>query len=320
LFVSFLLAVLAGCTPARVREADRSVGLYHLEPWQFENQPGRVMVTPHYRIHVTLKEGNEEGDLNDASAGQLAVLMESAYEQYRKLLPDVSPSERPLECFVFASRRDWARFTAKHAGKNAAIYLQIQRGGYTQGDVFVAFWVGPDSTRSLAAHEGWHQFAGRHFVGRIPPALEEGLACLFEQQRWEDGRPIFSIESNTRRARAVALLIYEKRLLPLAELVTLHAGQVVESKVIGTEGWYGQVWALASFLRDGDGGAHRAGLQNLLNDAAAGTIFDPTGTHQRVDIAWDSRGVVPMFEHYFGMPIDRLDRAFRAYMKQFETE
>ena len=73
--------------------------------------------------------------------------------------------------------------TARHTGMDAAIYLQITRGGYTIGDWFVSYYVGENATYSVASHEGWHQYVARNFRGRLPPFLEEGTASSDEKER-----------------------------------------------------------------------------------------------------------------------------------------
>ena len=51
--------------------------------------------------------------------------------------PDVKLSPNPLDCYIFESRQEWANFTKRHTGADAAVYLQINRGGYTLNDWFV---------------------------------------------------------------------------------------------------------------------------------------------------------------------------------------
>ena len=65
-----------------------------------------------------------------------------ALEEYRSLAPDVLTSDRPMQCYLFESRSEWAAFTKAHTGEDAPIYLRVNRGGYTVGDWFVAYWIG----------------------------------------------------------------------------------------------------------------------------------------------------------------------------------
>jgi len=73
--------------------------------------------------------------------------------------------------------QQWGEVYRKHKGEDATVYLQINRGGYTVGDWFVAYFLG-----------GYRQYPSRpprDFIStgaapseRIPPFLEEGLACM----------------------------------------------------------------------------------------------------------------------------------------------
>jgi hypothetical protein len=315
--------VLAGCAGGGRGRAAGALRLLPEEEWRFGTHPGRIILAPNYRLHATLTEEKDDAHLlTPAAAQRVAMLMEAARGEYQRVTPGLSvPAEaRPLECYLFATRRQWAEFTARHAGEHASIYLQINRGGYTQGDVFVAFWLGDDSTMSVAAHEGWHQYLGRHFSGRLPPALEEGLACTFENVRWSDGRPVFDRESNYRRSRALGKAVADRQLVPLQRLLRMHAGEVVEQGVDGVEAWYGQAWALARFLWIGENGRYRVGLQKLLADAAAGTIVDPTGSHRDKKQPWDPSGVGVMFEHYFGKSLEEMDGEYRQFVKQYDVD
>ena len=89
--------------------------------------------------------------------------------EYQKIAPGVPITDKPMECYLFGSRGEWIAFTRQHTGVEANIYLQINRGGYTIRDWYVAYYIGSSATCSVAAHEGWHQFVSRHFKGRLPP-------------------------------------------------------------------------------------------------------------------------------------------------------
>ena len=74
-----------------------------------------------------------------------------------------------MACYLFQTRDEWAAFTRTRTGADAAIYLQINRGGYTVRDWYVAYFIGDLGTYSVAAHEGFHQYVARHFRSRLPP-------------------------------------------------------------------------------------------------------------------------------------------------------
>src|SRR5690606_35605509 len=118
-------------------------------------------------------------------------------------------------------------FTRRKTGPMARTYLQIAYGAYAIGDVFVAYDIGDYRTLSVAAHEGWHQFASRHFQGRLPAFLEEGVATLFEDTTTLDPLPRWDLSVNAHRAHGLWRSIERRYIFSLDELVTLHAGEII---------------------------------------------------------------------------------------------
>ena len=185
--VALLLLLLGGCASAAgpvdggtiraTTDGPADAVAFTADPWSYLGHPGAVLHTPHYDIYTTATNA----DLRR----RLPAVMEGALGEYHKLAPGVPLSGRPMRCYVFGTRDQWVDFTRRNTGPEAYWYLKINRGGYTVRDWFVAYDVGEASTLSVAAHEGWHQFASRHFKGRLPPFLEEGIATMFEDLRWE---------------------------------------------------------------------------------------------------------------------------------------
>ena len=316
-----LLLVCAGCAsrphdlagPARPAPA-------RVEPWLFQGEPGQKVVTPHYVIYTTV----EDEDLV-VSVGQL---MEGALAQYRRLAPAVPASQRPMECYLFQSRDQWAAFTKSRTGADAAIYLQINRGGYTVGDWYVAYFIGDVGTLSVAAHEGWHQYVARHFESRLPPFLEEGLACMFEEVRWggsgepgtRDALPRWSFARNGSRLLGLRNVMESGKVIPLAELAEMHAGQVVDEPGEKIEAFYAQSWAFARFLWEADGGRHRRALRRILTDAANGALFPGNNSRRSDGGLWDPDSARPLLEYYLNSDLPALDAAYRKYMRRLVAE
>src|SRR4051812_36067421 len=98
----------AGGTPA----ASRSSRAGREEPWTFEGRPARSVVTDHYVTHTTIA--------NPDFLRSLAVVQEGALAHYRQFTPGLRLSARPMECYVFAQRSEWARFTQEKTGDDAA--------------------------------------------------------------------------------------------------------------------------------------------------------------------------------------------------------
>ena len=314
--LALLFLCAAGCASTRSELTGPSdPARIRVEPWRFEGKPAKKLVTPHYLIYTTV-----EDEEIVASVGQL---MEGALSQYRRLAPAVAATDEPMECFLFQSRHQWASFTKGKTGADAAIYLQINRGGYTVGDWYVAYFIGDVGTLSVAAHEGWHQYVARHFESRLPPFLEEGLACMFEEVYWGDGRragsgplPRWNFSRNRSRMLGLRNAVEGDRLLPLAELASMHAGQVVDQPGEQIEAFYAESWAFAKFLWDGEGGRHRPALRRILTDAANGNLFPGNNSRKTDGGLWDPESARPLLEHYLGSDLEAVDVAFRTYAQR----
>jgi hypothetical protein len=221
-----------------------------------------------------------------------------------------------MDCYVFAERTEWARFTAAKTGQDAAVYLQINRGGYTRLDWFVAYYIGDNGTFAVAAHEGWHQYVARHFKTRLPPFLEEGIATMFENIRWETNLPRWDLGVNPNRIQKLRRAIDDHQLFPLAQLIGMHAGDVVGLHGGKIEAFYAQDWAFAVFLLHGDHSRHRAALQKLLADTANGTAYLPGELpHSVLPDAWEPRSVKPLLERYLGEDLATIDREYQVFIQ-----
>jgi hypothetical protein len=267
----------------------------------------KIVRTPHYKIYSTI---TDRPDLLD----HMAQLMEGANAMYRQMAPGLPDTGQPLQCYLFATRPQWDDFTAEHTGLDANVYLKINRGGYTVHDWYVAYYIGDIATYSVAAHEGWHQYVNRHFRGRLPPFLEEGLACMYENVEWSDNLPRWNLSINSTRALSLRRAMDAGQTFPLDKLITLHAGEVVNMSGLHIEAFYAQDWAFARYLWEGENGKYRPALQRLLADTAAGTVFDPTGSHRRSYLPWNPNGVRPMLEHYLGEDLSVTDSGFKQFM------
>jgi len=249
-------------------------------------------------------------------AALLPQVMEGALSQYQKVAPGTGASDTPLECFIFNQRDEWEAFTKSHAGPDASIYLQIRRGGYSIKDRYVAYDIGRYATASVAAHEGWHQYVARHFVGRLPPFLEEGLACMFEGISWKDDLPRWNLSINQVRVQALRRAVENNKLWPLERIVAMHAGEVVEENGEKVDAFYAQAWVFAKFLYEAENARFRPNLQRWLSETAYGTVYDPTHTHNKAGGAWNRAGVKPMLEHYLNMDFATIDKLYQAYLRK----
>jgi hypothetical protein len=279
-----------------------------VQQWAFGEEKAKLLESKHYHVYTTIKE-DEVLDL-------LPQVMEGALSMYQQIAPGVPLGDRPMDCFIFRWRSEWDEYTQKYAGNDAKVYLQIRSGGYTIYDRYVAYYIGREGTFAVAAHEGWHQFAGRYFKGRMPPFLEEGLACMFETISWKDRLPRWNLSVNTQRAQTLRKAMDAKDTWPLEKLISMHAGDIVGESNDRIDAFYAQCWTFARFLYEGENGKYRPALQKWLEETAAGTVYDPTKSHARAIAPWNRRAVKPMLEHYLGMELPEIDKAFQAYMKK----
>lgn len=310
--MSALLAF--GCSPQRDTAPPHRSTVYsfNTEPWTSERDgDGVILRTEHYAIYTTITDPHYRNALTH--------VMEDAYRRYQALAPSTVDLKTPLECYVFARRSEWESFTTRLTPSDAPTYFRINRGGYTVGDRMAVFSSGQSATLRSAAHEGWHQYAARHLVDRLPPFLEEGIACFFENvQIDERGRPVWELTENHNRSRALRMATETGQLFPLAQLITLHAGEVVEMPGGRVEAFYAQSWAFARFLWDGDNGRYRPAMQRLLGDSIAGKLTEPTSTTAttRPGNVWDSRSAAPLLERYLSEDLPEIDRAYQQFVAQ----
>ncbi|MFN4243165.1 MAG: hypothetical protein ACK4PI_08000 [Tepidisphaerales bacterium] len=287
------------------------------EPWSYtlatgQTVPGWVLTSPNYRLHTTLT--------NTAVAERLIRTLEAGLIAYRDVAPTSAPTTTPMEAWIFAERRHWMDFTRRTTGADARLYLQITRGGYAVGDRFVSYFTAERDALSVAAHEGFHQFVARHFAGRLPPFLEEGLSCTFERVEIETGRGgaeriRINRSINPQRAYSLRTVIDRRATWRLDELIQLHAGRVVGQPGARIEAFYAQSWAFARFLQEYDNGRYLPAFRRWMADTVAGTVVDPTGTHRRAQPLWDPAAVRPILEHYLETDLSTLQQEFAAWCR-----
>ncbi len=301
--LSALVVALAGCasSPRDGWTGPARPSAVSVERWTAREAPASILKSVRYWVYTTVPPG--------ARRDALPQVLEGAYAQYQQLAPATPRDERPMHCFVFDQRRQWEEFTTRRTGADAAMYLQIPRGGYTIDDWFVAYSDGDAALFSAAAHEGWHQYAARHFKGRLPPFLEEGVACLFEPVGMEEGLPRWNLSVNPQRQAALTRAARERRLLPLGQLVTMHAGDVVDLPKPQIETFYAQTWAAARFLLEAEGGRYRPMFQKLLADTAAGAAP-----------RWEPANTAAQLEHYLQQDFASIAAAYDAYVTHITTD
>jgi len=314
LWIILLSSLVAGCIAGCAPEAPP------LGTWTGPTEPAPVQITvqhftdadvrtlhtAHYTIVSTMDD--------EEFLQQVGQLMEGGYAAYQSVAPGVRPTSYPMMCYLFQTRAQWADYTRK-LGPDSSIYLHIHQGAYTRFDVYAAYYFGDGATCSVAAHEGWHQYVARHFKGRLPPFLEEGIATTFEGVQFEDGLPRFNRSINLDRDLALRKACEDQTLWPLDQLVTMHAGNVITLTNGRIMAFYAQAWAFARFLSDGEDGKYRPAFQSMLEDIANGTVWDPSGSFRSRLGPWIPGAAIPMFEHYLGEPFGQIEAEYNRYIQ-----
>lgn len=289
-----------------------------VEPWTYNGTPGRLIRTAHYRVFTT----QPDTVLND----RVPLFIEDALNEYRTSLSKpgqpLPEPELKLDTYILRTRADWALLTRQLTGEQAELYLRIPRGGFAFGGKALLFDIGTRDTLAILAHEGWHQYTQRAFRQPLPIWLEEGIATYMEGHRWGGaggGTPQFLPWCNVERFDQLRRAEAQKRLLPLDKLLESAPQDLMNRYTDDALIYYAQVWALTHFLAEGADGKYRAGLADLLADAAAGTadrrIGAVLGPAYANRILMNRRGQ-GVFLAYFNQDIAEAAREYEAFVAE----
>lgn len=286
-----LAIVIAGCSstskPARPQYALVSVGP--------EGSGVRMFRSAHHLVYTTFDD--------DRRLAAAIETLEASYDASVELTGFRPPGgENDQIAFLFSRRAEWEAFTRSRAGAAAPLYLRLDRGGYTLGKACVVRDQGEHDTLTVLAHEQLHVFIATHFQARPPPFLEEGLATLLERVRNDDGRIRIDVGHSTSRAIRLAAVIDAGQLVPLRQLLSMHAGNVVGLSAQEVDAFYSQAWAFARFLREGEGGRYRPALTRLLSDAATGALSSASLA--------DNPSLI---ERYLGESLESVEPAYQQF-------
>jgi len=288
-----------------------------VQQWTFLASSGRLITTPNYRMFTTLPEG--------FIVQRLPRFAESALAHYTTTFGPLPRPPQQMETYFLASRPQWARMTQHLMGRQAELFLRIQRGGYASEAKGVFFEIGPSDSFSLMAHEGWHQYVQATFKQPLPIWLDEGLATTMEGFRWGNAaadEPVFLPGQNRERFDMLRTAHARRKLLSLPDLLNTSPQQQLVKSDEGTLIYYAQVWALALYLSQGEDGRHRNQLTSLLQDAARGDLgrmvaatFDERGAMLSVQ---GRRGPL-IYQTYFDKDLVAADQAYQQFIRQLVT-
>jgi len=277
-----ILTSIAGCSSAPKRSAhpsptnpsaDVSRFVADRRPWTFKGDNGWAYYTPNSIIRTTSK--------NRKILDRLPPFIELAILHYQSDITRLPRPKETIETYFFDNRSEWETLTSSLMGDRAALYLSIERGGYSARQIGVFYDIGPHDSFTICAHEGWHQYAHSTFKAPMPVWLDEGVACMMEGFRWDDqfpDHPRFLPWANTERFDQLRDAFNAGSLMSIQSLLTLRPQDLMgESFARSTTQptaliYYAQVWALIHFLEEGEGGRYQSALHAILQDSATDTL------------------------------------------------
>ena len=297
------LSLVPGCESAKKNTTPVLEDVpFEVETWQYTGHPGRRITSAHYEIYTTLTDRI----LLDA----LPQVVESAYRYYRELVPTAREPRQPMKVYLFARRGEWANFTRRFGPLRAQTLLKVRQGGYMERGITVAEYVSNAVTFPLLTHEGFHQFLYHCANPRVPAWLNEGLAVVCEGQRWDKtGLVEFDPWHNPRRRNTLAEALMRGEVFSLDELLRINAGNVVGGSTRRISAYYGQVWALMLFLREGVEGKYAARFASLRAILGNRELASAAGGSSRVLSH-------KLFTEYISDDLPTVQREYTEFMRQ----
>jgi len=323
LLTAFLyVANCLGADKIQANQSEAVSSLESIERWTNEYGQGLKLTTPHYEIFTTL--------LDKEILCRVPAFMESAYDSYNTHLPRPVETSTKFRIYLFADREQWEDFTRDFGGEQAQTYCSIKAGAYCHNGTCVAYDIGPKRTFSVLAHEGWHQFNGRHFRFRLPSWLDEGVAMLFEEYRAEGGKFYFEPTKNKYRLNALGKTLLQNRTIPLKELIVMNPGDVLASdQTEDVMAFYSQSYALVRFLREAGRsckGQQQGVYQRLLADSLNGKWpLDEASKKMAADrkvprtILWNHIVGLSLFQEYVGRDFEQIEKEYLEFCIQITS-
>ena len=286
----------------------------NVERWDNPYGEGLIIETRHYKIYTTL--------LEPLMLKQIPAFAEAAWRQYQAQLPVSVENQNGFTLYLFNDRSQWDQFTKEYTGSQWPVYSKIKKGAYFLNGACVAYNIGRSRTFSVIGHEGWHQFGDRYLKYRLPSWLDEGIAQLFETSDYENGQFVFRPVKNYSKLGALKLVMREKKMIPLRNLISLNPGEIVlwQEPDMGVMAFYAQAYALVRFLREDDYGKRLANYHQMLLGSLNGSWpIDQTEAKIASDrnipltAQWNSYIAQKLFSIYIGQDIEQIEPEYRRF-------
>lgn len=279
--------------------------------WDSKDHDGAVLETDHYRLYTTLTD--------PMSIRQVPAFLESAYIGYKSQLPRPMESPHKFDVYLFENRSQWETFTKGFVTAHVETYLKIQKGAYYLNGACVAYNIGLEKTLSALGHEGWHHFASRMFIYRLPSWLDEGMAVMFETFSKHNGRFRFHPEKNSTRIGYLKLIQQQGAMIPLEQLISLNPGQVIDDNR-SVLAYYSQVYALIRFLKEDNNGRYAAAFSSMLGDAATGKWplkdeIKNIASNRNITLTteYNERLSPQLFKYYIGFDLESIEQKYEIF-------
>lgn len=314
-----LFVILLGCGTTSCDQQAAKVGTPMITevrraPWHNGYSDGIQLTSRRYVVYATTS--------NRALLEYFPGFMEAAYENYLRItgIKNRQLTGR-MTIYLMGSRSEWAALTKHIFSQHAGLYLSLEAGGYCHKGIGVFWDIGGLGTLLVAAHEGLHQFFYHRLKDQLPMWLEEGLCVTAEGYEVFGNTVTFTPDSNPVRFNNLRTAIVNGHWIPLAKLLPMDGGDVVGKSTQAAVGYYGQLWALAYFIRTDP--RYRQSMARMLADAEAGRF------HEALDLPACALGELrshgrrynrvvseQLFRHYISDDLDAFDREFYQFAKK----
>ena len=303
--VTFML----GCAGSRKTTPVLEDVPFEIETWQYGGHDGRRITSEHYEIHTTLTD--------EVLLEALPQVVETAYLFYRELVPASREPQRRMQVYLFARRSEWVAFTRRFGQRRAKTLLKVRRGGYMERGITVAEYVSHAVTFPLLTHEGFHQYLYYCANRRVPAWLNEGLAVLCEGQRWGNvGLKEFDPWHNPVRRNMLAEALLRDDLFSLDELLRINAGHVVGGSTRRVGAYYGQVWMLVLFLREGEEGKYAESFARLLEALGSKDLEDYARAYHVKSARHSYNFGRELFCNFISDDLETVEREYLAFLRR----
>lgn len=283
-------------------------------PWNTGYNSGVKLTSIHYNIYTTTS--------NRALLQYLPGFMEAAYENYHRISGlSARPTDKHMKIYMMGSKDEWQALTKHIFQKHSDIFMSIQAGGYCHEGICVFWDFGGLGTLAVASHEGFHQFLYHRMKNQLPMWLEEGLCTMAEGYNVHRDYVQFTPDRNTIRFSNLRAAIVQNLWIPIHKLLPMDGGDAIKEIPEAAVGYYGQLWALAKFLRSDP--KYRQGLEKMLADAEAGNFHKAFGVPPHAMEKLRARGRIynravseKLFRYYITNDLDNFERDFYEFAKK----